>query len=495
MQGRRGSRLFLAVTLLAGGLVLNGNMASAVHDIDPSCVIDNVAQECFELGPLGSTPTNIVDDGADAPDWNELFTTVPINGRDVGVPDEAAIAAFGGPGAAASFVADDLAVSDATDRTTFAGSNKNSDPISGWQWSTGNVPVKDDLSNIYAYALRNEDGDLIIYAGLERLSPNGDSHVDFEFSQAEIGLDKAVPCGADGVPGGDGAPCEFTGEKTPGDFIVSLDYTKGGGLGTLEVREWTGSSYGPPTTLPGQGCLTSDDICGFTNGTSISGGDWHNFGSHGETITNLPTNAFAEFGVNVSNVIGDDLCFATFGAHTRSSASFTAELKDFAVDTFQVCQPDTSMTVKADVVYTFFETNEGTAPLEKPGNIDFVNESDASGTDECDSFGQVVDGDGDNVGDTSAGGEGGPGNGIFDPGETWQFTCTKSIGGDSGTVDESSVSIATGHGIFNDEDTTFCSSEETSTAYEPATIGTPDGPTATPNCDQDEQRKVTITIE
>ena len=90
----------------------------------------------------------------------------------------------------AVFIKDEIASKGATDSTTFT-SSKNDDPHSAWGWTTGNVPAKDDLSNVYLYATTDPVvGDLILYAGLERLDPGGDSHVDIEINQNPIDLDE-----------------------------------------------------------------------------------------------------------------------------------------------------------------------------------------------------------------------------------------------------------------------------------------------------------------
>src|SRR5436190_1917557 len=83
------------------------------------------------------------------------------------------------------------------------------------------VPAKNDLTNTYAYAV-NQNGHLMVYAGMEREDPSGDSHNDIEFFQNTIALDKTPPCGADLTSGpGDKSPCEIIGTKTPGDILVS----------------------------------------------------------------------------------------------------------------------------------------------------------------------------------------------------------------------------------------------------------------------------------
>src|SRR5262245_18358397 len=124
----------------------------------------------FELGNVAgaSGSADILGSGAQpGPDWEDLFTsTGALKDSDHdGTPD--AVEVYGG--LAAQFIQDDRSTSNTVDRTTFAGSNKNNDAISTWNWDTGNNPPKDDLVNTYSYAEINSSGELIIYAGLERL--------------------------------------------------------------------------------------------------------------------------------------------------------------------------------------------------------------------------------------------------------------------------------------------------------------------------------------
>ncbi|HEX9711235.1 MAG TPA: hypothetical protein VGB52_01625 [Actinomycetota bacterium] len=492
-----------------------GSIAGAVHSNG------SVNNDLFELGPTaapvtGATDaTNIIGNQAAGPDWDNLcdangvsdgfvHSNIVIRDDDDNtIPD--AFETYGGRGVAC--IGDDLSVAGAVDRTIFAESNKNNDDPDTWNWDTGNVPVKDDLSNVYGFAIEDE-GDLIIYAGLERLSPNGDSHVDIEFTQQEIVLDKDSPCDGDGVPEGDTKPCEFFGERTENDLIVSLDYTNGGALGSLEIRRWTGTTYEVVFHSNGTGCNDTDDItdvaadaiCGFTNEVPIDGGVWVNFNSHAAVIEDLPTNAFAEFGVNVNEVFGlsEVPCFSTINAHTRSSQSFTAELKDFATARFELCAPSTDVGVSADVTtihggdsvtFTYTEENDGIDPLHPPvpGDAD-PTQTDGNGgwvvDDGCTPVLHTLGSASDaltsdathNIGDLNN-------NNVLDPGETWTFTCTTTI-----SATQTNTVIA--HGIDKrfdpDVDVTYC------------TDGIGPGGTGLNGdgefCDPDERAQITITV-
>lgn len=347
---RRRRRFLLApIIMVALAAVFFAGGAQAVHD-------DNL----FELGPAQGA--NILGDGsaANGPDWADIFNG---SGGVIGL--------FGGT--AAAFIKDDTSQKGALDSSTFSGaggSNKNNDPMSDddcaaydppltgsacdtWHWDSGNVPLKDDLVNAYAYAVIPTSGgmqdDLIIYTGLERLDPDGDSHVDLEFLQNSVSIVDgavsglgAIPCND---PGQDPTPCEFAGVREVGDVIVSMDFVRGGGIGEVTVREWDGTQYVLEGALGGEGCNAADAMCAFNNGAAINGGPWQNFNQTGNEITDLAPNSFTEVGVNVTELLGFTPCISTVMGKTRSSQSFTAELKDFTVPRgFPICSAAISIT-------------------------------------------------------------------------------------------------------------------------------------------------------
>lgn len=379
-RSRRRRRFLLAPIFLLTLVALFGvTGAQAVHN-------DNL----FELGPSGSAPftatsaTNIEGDGlfANGPDWKDLFTTtgglkdVIGPGGSAGANGIADFLDYGG--SAAAFIKDDTAAGGALDRSTFSGggtSNKNSDAISTndctagfepdltgsacapWAWDKGNVPAKDDLTNLYSYATIPSSGPfqdhLILYAGLEREDPSGTSHIDVEFFQNSVALANADANGNCVVPAG-ASSCRFTGHRTNGDTILSMEFTQGGALGSVNVRVWVDNQYVLVATLGGTGCIGADgnpgdDLCAFNNETTINGGGWPSFDNHGQTITSLQANAFTEVGVDITELFGGlTPCISTFMGKTRSSDSFTAELKDFGGPTsFPLCQGQISIAPNA----------------------------------------------------------------------------------------------------------------------------------------------------
>jgi len=295
--------------------------ATSAFAVDPS------NQATFELGPGASTDegglTNILGDGlgTTGPDWADIFNATG------GV-----VNLFGGN--AATFVKDDVSAGSANDNTAYpkGGSDKNSGTIASWTWQTASVPAKDDISNAYVYST-TVGGHLIVYAGVEREAPSGDSHIDLEFFQNRVGLAQAPPCT---VKGG----CTFTGSNKDGDLLVNMDFSIGGSFAGLEIRkrhEGVQNNYDLVESIGTEGCDAAHTACAFANGGSIDGGPWDNFDNHGSIITTLQPNAFTEFGVDVTALLGNTPCFATVQVKTRSSGSFTAELKDFALGSFQQC--------------------------------------------------------------------------------------------------------------------------------------------------------------
>ncbi|HUV26092.1 MAG TPA: hypothetical protein VMW34_01885, partial [Anaerolineales bacterium] len=267
----------VGIAALALALLVPLNLAFAVHD-----------DGLFELGDVLGTPgkADIQGSGTQSgPDWADLFDAATQLKTDV--PGK-----YGG--LAAVFIQDELASKGGVDSTTFTGS-KNDDPHSTWTYVSGNVPAKDDLSNVYLYATPYDDknpdtvDDLILYAGLERLDPGGSSHVDIEINQQPISLN------ADGT---------FNGEKEQGDILVAMDFENGGALGFVEVYEWmtpanTWQQIVAVNGGSGEGCnpangYPADTVCAFNNGSPIPNGGWLSYSKNGNSITDLPANAFTE---------------------------------------------------------------------------------------------------------------------------------------------------------------------------------------------------------
>jgi len=329
-------------------------------------IVGTIFDGKFELGPGNGNAgtgaevgvTNIRADGnlGTGPDWADQGASSPTgdglfdkNGFVVGTCGSAAGCKRNAPilGGEAAFVSDDLSAGSLVDRTTYAGGpgDKNSDVIADWTWATSSVPAKDDIANAYTYTkvVTASDGTShkLLFVGVEREDPSGDSHVDVEFFQSPVGLDRnplTDPC-----PSG---KCKFTGANSNNDLLVNMDFTNGGGFGTVSVRRRDSSvkdDYTVQETLTGEGCSSTHDVCGFNNGASILNGatstsdGWRSADNHATVVTSLLPNAFTEIGLDVTALGFGNPCFSTVQVKTRSSQSFTATLKDFALQGFQQC--------------------------------------------------------------------------------------------------------------------------------------------------------------
>lgn len=365
---------------------------------------------------------------------------------------------------------------------TSVGGEVNGDDLNSETYTTGSVPNKDEISNVYAISHQDPpnafDGDPDnineIFAGFERVINNGDSHVDLEFLQEDVSL----------VPGSKPAqfPCsgKFQGHRSEGDLLLAVDFTQGGTLGGFALYEWVCGDF-PPTVrkicdpVKATGKKTPPHYAQVTDpakleaveqrvnsGGPVDCGGWACRNADGTQNNVIATNELYEVGIDLAK-LGFEGCLSTFLPHTRSSQSFTATLKDFEVIKFNTCTPSTDLDKSASaneivtgesVTYTYVEKNDGNVPLLTPSVTD----------DKCSPV-VYQSGDADD-------------NDILDPGEEWTYTCTAT------NVTANVTNTAIGHGIFEGpngpEDVTWCTD--------------PNSPPAGVRCDQDERAQTTVTV-
>src|SRR5439155_1386374 len=239
------------------------------------------------------------------------------------------------------------------------------------------------------------------------------------------------------------------------------------------------------------------DICAFNHGGNIDGGPWKNLDNHGKEITTLPANAFTEVGVDITNVLGESPCLSTFMGKTRSSASFTSELKDFAGPTkFAICAPSTKMTKTAvdangdpvstvhsgdEVDYTYTDENDGKDPLTPPSACNASAPFTCSTPTALDRNSVVTDDTCSPVtyvsGDTNN-------DNVLDPKEIWHFTC----GPTNPTGDVTNTALGFGVDLLLNKMVRWCTATELA-AYPPPAVGPPGV-----FCDQDETAQATVTV-
>lgn len=257
------------------------------------------------------------------------------------------------------------------DSTVFTISNKNGDSPADWDGtlSTSNIPAKNDILDMFVHVRRAGEGltlaDSLWFIGGVAIDVNsGSRYFDFELYQTDIFFNRFL-----GTFSGYGPDAGHTSWKfdpttgvvtTPGDVIFSAEFG-GSGLQALEARIWVHRSAlsinSPNFDWSGQfdGATNSADYgyasirpkdntklfySGLQNNLNTWAGPFQLVRGDNSIQTNYDINQFLEFSVNmttlgldpISLLGGGGACgmpFRRILVKTRSSASFTAELKDF----------------------------------------------------------------------------------------------------------------------------------------------------------------------
>ena len=184
---------FLIIALLlAAGLAIG-----IAHALPPPPAFELDGDATDSNGPL------IAPD-----DWNTVFTGVPESVFPLGKVfivdgDCAACAAYFDP-------------------TTFTGS-ADVDDVDDWQWvSAGVDAAKAEITDAYAVAYSEGDGNFTIYFGLDRCATGGTTSFGFWFFQDVIGLNPDHT---------------FSGLHQVGDILVQATFT-GNRIDVIQVFEW-----------------------------------------------------------------------------------------------------------------------------------------------------------------------------------------------------------------------------------------------------------------
>ncbi|ASN51130.1 hypothetical protein [Sinomonas sp. R1AF57] len=187
---------------------------------------------------------------------------------------------------------------------------------------TGSIPPnKNDLTRFYEASETGSNGHVYLYLGWERLVNIGNANLDFEISQNPTTGFTASTTG----------PVSLN--RTAGDLLVTYDFG-GSGTPTLGINTWLTAAAGntvgqcfSANALPCWGkhaTLTGTNAEGAVNSASVS---------EPFLNTNIGTGLFGEAAIDLTGagVIPEGTCesFGSAFVKSRSSSSFTAELKDF----------------------------------------------------------------------------------------------------------------------------------------------------------------------
>lgn len=255
-----------------------------------------------------------------------------------GGSDWAAELPLNGPGE--TFVIDQIPTV-ATERYFTGGGSKDDNAISQWRSVAGNpTPNKNNITNAYAKAYTDpSNGHLIIAFGADRYDDEGDAAMGFWFFANDVAATGNT----------------FTGVHTDDDVLVQVDYVNGGSQAEIQIFKWQGDgtgTHGSPQKVlkeigfgsgSGNAVVCNDDpdpakdnaACVTTNTANITK-YWTHIPADPTPAGVIPTRHFIEGAIDVTALFGD-VCFSSFMAETRSSHSETAQLKDFALGSFELC--------------------------------------------------------------------------------------------------------------------------------------------------------------
>lgn len=252
------------------------------------------------------------------------------------------------------------------DSTVFAsGSNKNGMNPSSWTTPVSqSVPDKNDILDMMVHVRRagpNTTDSLWMFGGLSIENTTGNRYFDFEMYQTDIYYDRASRrfYGYGSDDGHTSWKFDNAGNITrPGDIIFTAEYG-GSGLALVEARiwvnnaelskipvdfNWTGQFDGASNGATyGYASIAPKTSGAYYTGLQSVGGTWPGpfgiiLGDNSMPAT-YTARQFMEFSVNLTKLgldpvtlLGGNACGMPFRrvlVKSRSSSSFTAELKDF----------------------------------------------------------------------------------------------------------------------------------------------------------------------
>ena len=194
---------------------------------------------------------------------------------------------------------------------------------------TGSIPPnKSDLTRFYE-ASETVSGQSFLYLAWERTNVLGSANMDFEINQA--------------VTPSLGNPGKHVINRMPRDLLVTYDFTNGGARPVLGLNYWLLSATNP-SGIPGfptNVCLSSNSFPCWGDHTDLSSSVSEGAINAGTTTDPIAPNAprslpgltFGEAAINLTagGVIPPGTCeaFGSVFLKSRSSASFTSEVKDF----------------------------------------------------------------------------------------------------------------------------------------------------------------------
>ena len=286
------------------------------------------------------------------------------------------------------------------DSTAYIGGNKNGQSAGLWMGGATPVPNKNDLNDILVHIRRDGPAlsdSLWFFAGVSLHGNTGNRYYDFELYQTDIYFNKADSKFYNYGPDAGHTSWKFDNLGnviSPGDVIFTAEFSSSS-LTLLEARIWIDKTSLSITPIPfSWGGLFDGDGSGakfgyasiipktggsFYSGMQCADSTWAGpFGFPDVTNinkVNYESRNFMEVSVNMTKLgldpytllgmSGCNLAFRRFMAKTRSSTSFTSELKDFA-GPYLIARPLLGTAITDSSLFCGLEPDSSTISVENP---------------------------------------------------------------------------------------------------------------------------------
>jgi hypothetical protein len=221
----------------------------------------------------------------------------------------------------------------------------------------GSIPP--NKSDLKAFGVFTENAFLELFWSRVQ-NPSGTTNMDFELNKLFCD-GTATNCANNGTAK---APVYVTPKRSAGDKLITYDLSQGGTNPTISIRTWSGSVWGSATVISGG---TSPDALGSINTSLIAANQTG--GVSGGLTTSLGSQdpyTFGEAAITFEALFGSGTC-GTFGSaylKSRSSDSFTAEIKDFvAPEKVNISNCPSGLTTTATASVTVGDPISDTAHL------------------------------------------------------------------------------------------------------------------------------------
>lgn len=239
---------------------------------------------------------NLVGAGGAGPGWVDIFDSKgKVNNLRGGI--------------SAAFIEDNISAGIATDMSVLTCADLVNNET---------VQSINDLGNAYVYRTADTAGNLVLFAGVERLGvPEGSTYIDFEFSQDKIQV-------------WSGVPWKIQGKKTTGDLTVRMNFVNGA-LQNVEFKQFTADGSGEYRILKtdwpidGRTCNGSDGLYAFCSGavqTGLAPTNQDIWDQWGTPVTVPAADQFVEVGVNVGKLLGSNPDFSSLTLRTPEDIAF-----------------------------------------------------------------------------------------------------------------------------------------------------------------------------